>query len=147
MEKKVQVGVSNEVSSTVADGDVTPQAASISKQELSGEIFSDEPTKKFGGHAAKNVTVFKSPDEMFSVGVFEMTVDEEANSSLRYDNFPKHEFMYFLEGKMTFIDDAGLVTEAGPGEALIIPKGWSGTRTTTSIRKISVMFNENPGAQ
>ena len=122
----------------------TPQAISLSADQLSGGILDGEPVTEFFGNDTQFVNVYASEDKKFSFGVFGMVVEEEANGKTRYENFPKYEFMYFLQGSMKLIDDNGVVTEAGPGEVLFIPKGWTGTRITDDIRKISVVYDENP---
>jgi uncharacterized cupin superfamily protein len=125
----------------------TPQAISLSAADLSGDILKGQPVTQFFGNDTQFVDVFTSDDKKFSIGMFGMVVEEEANGTTRYENFPIYEFMYFLEGSMKLIDDNGKVTEAGPGEVLFIPKGWTGTRITDDIRKISVVYKENPESE
>lgn len=129
--------------SMICIADEAPRAISISKDELSGKLLIGQPEREFLGNKAKFASVYKSQDGKFTIGLFSMTVEVEANGIKRYENFPKDEFMFFLEGTMKLIDDNGIITEAGPGEALLIPKGWSGKRITNSIRKISVVYKDN----
>ena len=124
--------------------DEPPQAISLSAAELSGDILEGQPIKQIFGNDAQFIDVYTSEDKKFNIGVFGMVVEEKENGRYRYESFPADEIMFFLEGRMKLIDDNGKVTEAGPGEALFIPKGWSGTRITNNIRKLSVRYVENP---
>jgi len=121
-----------------------PKAVSISKEQLSGKIFDGLPTSEFFGNKTQFADVYKSEDGKFSFGVFAMVVDKVENGITRYEDFHSYEFMYFLEGTMKLIDDDGNVAEAGPGEVLFIPKGWTGKRITNDIRKISVVYKDSP---
>jgi uncharacterized cupin superfamily protein len=54
------------------------------------------------------------------------------------------EFMYFLEGGVTLVSTDGTVTEIEAGEAVTIPKEWTGTWTTQGYRKIWVFYSDTP---
>jgi uncharacterized cupin superfamily protein len=54
------------------------------------------------------------------------------------------EFMYLLEGGVTLVSTDGTVTEIEAGEAVTIPKEWTGTWTTQGYRKIWVFYSDTP---
>jgi uncharacterized cupin superfamily protein len=54
------------------------------------------------------------------------------------------ECMYFLEGGVTLVSIDGTVTEIEAGEAVTIPKEWTGTWTTQGYRKIWVFYSDTP---
>ncbi len=57
---------------------------------------------------------------------------------------PADEIMVLLEGKVRLVGADGVVTEAGAGELLHVPAGWSGQwNVIEPIRKVWVM----PGTQ
>lgn len=58
-------------------------------------------------------------------------------------DYPQDEFMYLLSGRIIIRDDNGLSEEFGPGEALVLKKGFSGTfEMQGSVRKIAVMCGD-----
>ena len=120
------------------------QAISLSADELSGAILEGQPVIKVFGNDAQVLTVYTSKNNEFDAGIFGMIVEEPANGTYIYESFPVHEVMFFMKGSMKLIDDNGKVTEAGPGEVLVIPTGWSGTRIVEDIVKFSVRYRENP---
>lgn len=117
------------------------EAFSITK-ESSAEVISGVPVKELFGNKFQYKSLFMTDDGKVDIGVFDMTLEEEANGTFRYEGVPISEFMFFLEGRMTLTDDNGKVTTAGPGEVLFLPKGWVGTRVTSSIRKVAIRFLE-----
>ena len=53
------------------------------------------------------------------------------------------EFMYFLEGGVTLTSADGQVQEVVAGEAVTIPKEWTGTWETGGYSKIWVIYSED----
>jgi uncharacterized cupin superfamily protein len=52
-----------------------------------------------------------------------------------------NEFVHVLAGTMTVTEDGGHPVEVGPGDTLLLPKGWSGTwEIHETIRKLYVIF-------
>jgi uncharacterized cupin superfamily protein len=49
--------------------------------------------------------------------------------------------MYFLEGGVTLTSSDGTVTEVKTGEAVTIPKEWTGIWDTNGYRKIWVIYS------
>ena len=121
------------------------RAISLSSDQIRGGIYEGQPTTHFEmlGSNGRSASVYKSPDGAFSMGGFEIVIDENTKREHRYENFPRNEFMYFTKGGMKLIDDDGDVVEAGPGEIIFIPKGWTGTRIFTgdeAMQKFSVVY-------
>lgn len=57
----------------------------------------------------------------------------------------RHEFFHVLSGRLRLIDTAGLATDFGPGEAGVIPAGFTGVfEVVEAVRKRYVMFDK-PG--
>lgn len=51
------------------------------------------------------------------------------------------EFMFFLEGGVTLISTDGTITDVSAGEAVTIPKEWTGIWQTDGYRKIWVIYS------
>lgn len=85
---------------------------------------------------AGSVNAFQSADEKFEVGFY-----HGSEVTLRLSDWPVHEVMYFLEGQVEITDRKGSSQTFGPGDALVMPKGFSGTwRQLSAIKKISVTY-------
>lgn len=123
----------------------TPKAMSFTPSQLTGDIYEGQNYKFIEpmNSQYRGATVFKSEDGQFSMGGFEMKIDENSKLETKYDPFPRNEYMYFTKGGMRLTDENGNITEAGPGEMLFIPKGWRGTRLMTGetmLQKFSVVY-------
>ena len=73
----------------------------------------------------------------------ELRVDYSQYStiSLKLLDWPADEFMYFVEGQVEITDAQGRGKVYGPGDMILMPKGFSGTwRQLSPIRKISVTY-------
>jgi hypothetical protein len=80
---------------------------------------------------------FKSEDGKLSIGVWEA----QAGEIVIPEPYPIDELMYVLSGKFVLVDQQGNREECGEGEALIMPKGWSGTfEVPEHVRKIWVSY-------
>jgi len=53
------------------------------------------------------------------------------------------EFMYFLEGSVTLTSSDGSVQTINAGEAVTIPKEWTGIWDTEGYTKIWVIYSED----
>jgi uncharacterized cupin superfamily protein len=52
-----------------------------------------------------------------------------------------NEFVHLLAGHMTVTPDAGDPVELGPGDAMVFPRGWTGTWVITeTLRKLYVIY-------
>ncbi len=88
---------------------------------------------------AGSLNGFHSSDGKFEVGFY-----EGSEVTLKITDWPVHEVMVFLEGLVEITDENGASRIYGPGNALVMPKGFSGTwRQLSAIRKISVTYPED----
>ncbi|WBX85215.1 cupin domain-containing protein [Sphingosinicella microcystinivorans] len=88
------------------------------------------------GGKAGGVNAFRSKDGRFSAGL-----SKYDKLTLELKDWPVDEFMYILEGQLEIGDTKGNVRSYGPGDAFVMPKGFSGTwRQLTPIRKIAVSY-------
>jgi len=79
---------------------------------------------------------FFSADRRFNVGYSEYTI-----MTLELRDWPADEFMYFIEGQVQITDLAGRSKTYGPGDMIVMPKGFSGTwKQLSPIRKISATY-------
>lgn len=125
----------------------SPRAQVLTEDQLSGNISEGLPTKEFYGNQAQMQQVFRTADGKLAFGAFSWTVKSAKTAVIKFDDYPIDETMYFIEGGMKIIDTDGNVTEAGPGEFLFIPKGWSGTHYTQNMKKISIRYGDKVAAE
>jgi len=116
--------------------------AKISKVDLSGKIFEREDmleTKHDSGNVTLDVTTLLSSDKKFASGMY--------RSGKSYfeatDPYGVDEFMYFLEGSVKLTSSDGSVQTIHAGEAVTIPKEWTGIWDTDGYTKIWVIYSED----
>jgi uncharacterized cupin superfamily protein len=113
--------------------------AKLSVADLAGAAF-DRPetlvTQK-GDAQILDLTSLKSSDGKFASGmykagpqIFDIT-----------EPYGVDEFMFFLEGSVTLTSADGSVTTVNAGEAVTIPKEWTGRWETEGYRKIWVIYS------
>lgn len=123
-----------------ADDDVvTPEKISIA--DTQGEIFErpDMIRTVRGGNTTLDVTTLKSSDGKFASGMYRSgPVRFEVNEPYGVD-----EFMYFIDGGVTLTSADGSVQVIGAGEAVTIPKEWTGIWDTDGYTKIWVIYSED----
>ena len=122
------------------EGPVIP--AKMSKDDISGGIF-ERPdmikTAHDDGHTTLDVTTLLSSDKKFASGMYKSGKTYfEASDAYGVD-----EFMYFLEGSVTLTSADGTVQVINAGEAVTIPKEWTGTWDTEGYTKIWVIYSED----
>ncbi len=113
--------------------------AKLSAADLAGAAFqnpnvivTDEP-----GGKVLDITSLKSTDEKFASGMYRAGAQRfEITEPYGVD-----EFMFFLEGGVTLTSTDGTVIDVSAGEAVTIPKEWTGTWQTTGYRKIWVIYS------
>ena len=114
--------------------------AKLSKDDVAGAAF-DRPdmiaTKHDDGHETLDVTSLLSSDKKFASGMYRSTKTRiEITEPYGVD-----EFMYFLEGSVTLTSANGSVQVIDAGEAVTIPKEWTGTWETDGYTKIWVIYS------
>lgn len=119
--------------------------AKLSKDDIAGAVF-DRPdmiaTTHDDGHETLDVTSLLSSDKKFASGMYRSTKTRiEITEPYGVD-----EFMYFLEGSVTLTSTDGSVQVIDAGEAVTIPKEWTGTWETDGYTKIWVIYSEDGSA-
>lgn len=115
--------------------------AKISKEDMTGKIF-ERPEMietTHGSNTTLDVTTLLSSDKKFASGMYRSgKVRSEITEPYGVD-----EFMYFIEGGVTLTSSDGSVQVIGAGEAVTIPKEWTGIWDTEGYTKIWVIYSED----
>lgn len=138
----VLIGTALTVGALSAAQDKTVRPAELSASDLSGAIFDGPDVLEIehdDGHTTLDVTSLKSSDGKFASGMYRSTATRfEITEPYGVD-----EFMYFLEGGVTLTSDDGTVQTIEAGEAVTIPKEWTGVWETDGYTKIWVIYSED----
>ena len=115
--------------------------AKLSQQALAGAAFDDPSTTitEVEGEKIIDFTSLKSSDGKFASGMYKagpQTFDIT-------EPYGVDEFMFFLEGSVTLTSADGSVIIVNAGEAVTIPKEWTGRWETQGYRKIWVIYSED----
>ena len=127
------------IASTALADPVHP--AKLSVTDLEGGAFA-YPTTVVTGEGDTEIldfTSLKSSDGKFASGMYKagpQTFDIT-------EPYGVDEFMFFLEGSVTLTSDDGSVTTVNAGEAVTIPREWTGRWETEGYRKIWVIYSED----
>ena len=114
--------------------------AKIGKDDLAGALFERDgviETVHEGGNTTLDVTTLLSSDGKFASGMYR-------SGKVRFDveePYGVDEFMYFLEGGVTLTSADGTVQTIDAGEAVTMPKEWTGTWETEGYTKIWVIYS------
>jgi uncharacterized cupin superfamily protein len=125
------------VASVLAGEPVQP--AKLSKADIAGEVF-DRPDMletTENGNTTLDVTSLLSSDGKFASGMYR-------SGAVRFEitePYGVDEFMYFLEGGVTLTSSDGTVQVINAGEAVTIPKEWTGVWDTEGYTKIWVIYS------
>ena len=129
-------------SSLMAANKETVLPANMSTADIAGSIFArpDMIQKKHDdGRVTQDVTSLLSSDKKFASGMYKAGKSHfEAMEPYGVD-----EFMYFLEGSVTLTSSDGSVQVINAGEAVTIPKEWTGIWDTDGYTKIWVIYSED----
>lgn len=116
--------------------------AKISKEDIAGAIFARDDMKRTehgSGNVTLDVTTLLSSDGRFASGMYKSGESHfEATEPYGVD-----EFMYFIEGGVTLTSADGTVQTINAGEAVTIPKEWTGIWDTDGYTKIWVIYSED----
>jgi len=120
--------------------EVAAVPAKISKEDISGSIFERADmikTDHDNGNTTLDVTTLLSSDKKFASGMY--------RSGKSYfeatDPYGVDEFMYFLEGSVKLTSSDGTVQVINAGEAVTLPKEWTGIWDTDGYTKIWVIYS------
>lgn len=122
--------------------ETAPKPAKIGKADLAGAIFERADTLRTeheNGNTTLDVTTLLSSDGRFGSGMYRSgKVREVIDAPYGVD-----EFMYFLDGGVRLTSADGTVQVIGAGEAVTIPKEWTGTWETDGYTKIWVIYSDD----
>ena len=133
------VAVAAALAATAAD-EAAVIPAKISVDELAGSIFERDDmieTVHEGGNTTLDVTTLLSSDGKFASGMYR----SGKTRLLIEEPYGVDEFMYFLEGGIRLISADGTVQTIDAGEAVTVPKEWTGTFETEGYSKIWVIYS------
>ena len=114
--------------------------AKISAEDMAGTIFEREDmlrTEHEDGHVTLDVTSLLSSDGKFASGMYR---SGKTRAEIT-EPYGVDEFMYFIEGGVTLTSSDGTVTEISAGDAVSIPKEWTGIWDTDGYTKIWVIYS------
>ena len=118
--------------------------AKITKNDIAGNIYNHPDMVKStnNGNTTLDVTTLVSSDGKFGTGMYR-------SGKIRFEitePYGVDEFFYILEGSITLISADGTVTKTNAGEAVSIPKEWTGIWDTDGYSKIWVIYSEDGSA-
>ena len=116
--------------------------AKISKAEMAGSIFGREDmlkTEHENGNITLDVTTLLSSDKKFGSGMYQSGKTRFETT----DPYGVDEFMYFIEGSVKLTSSDGTVQTINAGEAVTIPREWTGIWDTDGYTKIWVIYSED----
>lgn len=131
----VAIGDQHESGPTVA------LPAKISKEDMTGKIFERPDTieRTRGDNTILDVTTLLSSDKKFASGMY-----KSGKSRFEVDEpYGVDEFMYFIEGGVTLTSADGSVQIINAGEAVTLPREWTGVWETDGYTKIWVIYSED----
>ena len=135
----IAIGLAVSVQARADENIATP--AKISKDELAGKIFErpDMIEETENGNTTLDVTTFMSSDEKFGSGMYKSgKVRSEITEPWGVD-----EFIYLLDGSISLTSSDGTVQVINAGEAVTIPKEWTGIWDTEGFTQIWVIYSED----
>ena len=113
--------------------------AKLSVTDLAGSAFDRPETlvTQEGDEQILDLTSLKSSDGKFASGMY------KAGAQIFdiTEPYGVDEFMFFLEGSVTLTSSDGSVTTVNAGEAVTIPKEWTGRWESEGYRKIWVIYS------
>jgi len=125
--------------STPAAAADTLLPAEITREEMSGAIFERPDVTKIerNDNIILDVTSLKSSDGRFASGMY-----RSGKTRFEIDEpYGVDEFMYFISGGVTLTSADGTVQHIETGEAVTIPKEWTGIWETDGYTKIWVIYS------
>jgi uncharacterized cupin superfamily protein len=116
--------------------------AKISRADISGDIFTRDSmieTTHEDGHTTRDVTALISSDKKFASGMYQSGKTRSEIS----EPYGVDEFMYFISGSVTLTSSDGSVQTIEAGEAVTIPKEWTGIWETEGYTKLWVIYSSD----
>jgi uncharacterized cupin superfamily protein len=124
-----------------ADDAAVVHPAKMSQADIGGGMFEREDTLETtsNGNTTLDVTSLLSSDKKFASGLYK-------SGKTFFDisePYGVDEFMYFVKGGVTLTSSDGTRTVINAGDAVTIPKEWTGTWDTDGYTKIWVIYSED----
>ena len=119
----------------------TVHPAKLSSADLTGTAFNNPNTSVTETPTGNilDITSMKSSDGKFASGMYKAGKSRfEITEPYGVD-----EFMFFLEGSVTLTSTDGSQMTINAGEAVTIPKEWTGIWETEGYRKLWVIYSES----
>ena len=112
-----------------------------SAADIAGAIFSrpDAVKKERAGHSSTDVVTYTSKDSKYETGMYTASASKFEVKGPK--GYPDNEFMLFVKGGVTLTSSDGTVTEVKTGEAVTLPKGWTGAWDTQGYTKFYVTYD------
>ena len=136
----IALGILTFTASTFAADHAAVLPAKMSSKDIAGAIFERADTAQQtheDGHVTQDVTSLLSSDKKFASGMYTSgKTRAEINEPYGVD-----EFMYFISGSVTLTSSDGSVQKIEAGEAVTIPKEWTGIWDTDGYSKIWVIYS------
>jgi uncharacterized cupin superfamily protein len=126
----------------LADGHNKP--AEMTAEDLAGKLFEHPETlvEENENGVVRDITSLLSSDGKFASGLY----SAPASRWVIDEPYGVDEFMYFLEGSVKLTSSDGTVQVIEAGEAVTIPREWTGIWETDGYRKIWVIYSEDGSA-
>lgn len=97
-----------------------------------------KPTALTEGQEESSTVLWSSNDGKVQMGVWECTPGRFAT-----DHSTNSEIVHIIEGEVELERNDGEVRRLGPGDALVLPRGWRGEWTVlTHVRKLWVVHHD-----
>ncbi|MFD1880602.1 cupin domain-containing protein [Paracoccus pacificus] len=99
--------------------------------------WSDKPTTLNPGQKEAAKSLYTTPDGKLDIGIWEATPGR-----FTADRSQAAEFCHFLQGRIVMTHLDGTRVTLGPGDAIMLPRGWKGTwEILEQTRKIYVIYS------
>lgn len=113
------------------------------KDQIAGALFKERKPvvlrhqSEIGEYSTEDVEVFRNEDGKFDAGMYRSGPNRVTIS----EPYGVNEFMYFLEGGVTLTSADGQALKVNAGDAVVIPRNWTGVWETPGYTKIYVIYS------
>ncbi|MDN3638419.1 cupin domain-containing protein [Simiduia curdlanivorans] len=115
----------------------------LTKAQIGGDIFASslsvatQEASELGPNRVQDAEVFLSSDRKLDAGMYRSGPSKFTVS----EPYGVDEFMFFLDGHVTLTSADGSVLRVDAGEAVTIPKAWTGLWESSAYTKIYVIYS------
>ncbi|KVG53737.1 cupin domain-containing protein [Burkholderia territorii] len=123
----------------------TVKPVTMSNTDLAGALLAraNASGKSEGNDSGTDVTTFTSTDTAFQTGIYRSGPSHEEIKGP--GGLPYNEFLYFLSGSVKLTSADGSVMTVKAGEAVTLPKGWTGHFDTSGYTKLYAVYSPHDG--